>query len=633
MEISDYIQMILDIYHIILEFIDNGVDDDLNIQELFLNIDKEFDDVKLILLIISKICENHFRFPYFFKKIEAIILHFESKIKQNFKNDEIYQLFKGNQRILLFLIQKNIMLPVDEIKYNLYFYPEAKHLIRNKEKEIFETQFNKSYQIESFEEKRLIGENDSYICTLIRNDSIVEFIQYINKYSIGFSSKIPYSIYETNLFLQEHQNTSLIEYAAFYGSIRIFQYLKRSGAKIEPSIWLYSIHGQNTEIIQLLEDDHIPQNHTVCFEEAIKCHHNAIAQYIQDNGREFIVTYEVPFGFHYYNFDFISDDIFSTQHLFFYLCKYNYYSIAKLYLKSKNIDSSFLINIDDYKISKYRKCIEILCSVDNIKTGNEYLIKYSYNENEANPQFELECQMNIKYPCILELVGYNQDYGKQIFLYKYMPNGTLQDYINSKSIEKTSTRNYILLLGIAIVMRFLDQKHIANEQFYPNKILIDENFYPVIFDYASNPVYDATDDVDHFSKSNYIYVAPKKFEYYFDEIHLNEYSVYSYAMMFYIIVTGQYPIKNKKIFSIYQMMREVKKGLDLDFSAIKNRIVFDFISNCLDESSQNKMNFDEIVNFITNKEFYSFFENLDHDSVKKFLNIFGDEFNYLKNKF
>ena len=45
------------------------------------------------------------------------------------------------------------------------------------------------------------------------------------------------------------------------------------------------------------------------------------------------------------------------------------------------------------------------------------------------------------------------------------------------------------------------------------------------------------------------------------------------------------------------------------------------------------MNFEMIIDFITNEEFYSYYRDLDHESVKKFLDIFGNEFDHLKNKF
>ena len=94
---------------------------------------------------------------------------------------------------------------------------------------------------DTFEKKCLEGENDSYICTLIRNDSVEEFITNF--------SQISNSIFETNLFLIENIPT-IIEYASFFGSIQIFQYLKYNNIKLEPSLWLCAIHGKNAEIIQ-----------------------------------------------------------------------------------------------------------------------------------------------------------------------------------------------------------------------------------------------------------------------------------------------------------------------------------------------------------------------------------------------
>ena len=43
---------------------------------------------------------------------------------------------------------------------------------------------------ENYEEKRHEGENESHICSLIRNDSVEEFITYINRHNISVSSEL-----------------------------------------------------------------------------------------------------------------------------------------------------------------------------------------------------------------------------------------------------------------------------------------------------------------------------------------------------------------------------------------------------------------------------------------------------------
>ena len=66
-----------------------------------------------------------------------------------------------------------------------------------------------------------------------------------------------------------------MEYAAFFGSIQIFQYLKINGVEMNQELWLYSIHGKNAEIIHLIEERHIEptiadvNSYKECFIESI----------------------------------------------------------------------------------------------------------------------------------------------------------------------------------------------------------------------------------------------------------------------------------------------------------------------------------------------------------------------------
>ena len=93
------------------------------------------------------------------------------------------------------------------------------------------------------------------------------------------SSEVKQSVFETNPLLLEKEAT-LIEYAAFFGSIKIFQYLKNNHVQMTPSLWIYAIHSKNAELINILEESCIDppdKSYLKCFEESIKCHHNEIA--------------------------------------------------------------------------------------------------------------------------------------------------------------------------------------------------------------------------------------------------------------------------------------------------------------------------------------------------------------------
>ena len=100
----------------------------------------------------------------------------------------------------------------------------------------------------NFHELRKVGEDENFICKLIRDDNIKDFIVYVNKNNIQLNTPIKLSIFETNAFLIKKQNESqnkgitLTEYAAFFGSIQIIKYLQMEGEKLTPSLWLYAIH-------------------------------------------------------------------------------------------------------------------------------------------------------------------------------------------------------------------------------------------------------------------------------------------------------------------------------------------------------------------------------------------------------
>ena len=136
--------------------------------------------------------------------------------------------------------------------------------------EFFSPEINSNFHKNqtNFFEKRKIGENDDSLCTIIRKDIVEDFVIYVNKRNLPLSIQIQPSIFETNSFLLD-KNPTLIEYAAFFGSIQIFNYLKTNSVDLTPSLWIYAIHSNNAEIISILENNRIePDNSS--YSELIK---------------------------------------------------------------------------------------------------------------------------------------------------------------------------------------------------------------------------------------------------------------------------------------------------------------------------------------------------------------------------
>lgn len=366
-EISEYISKKKELYDSVLDFIES--DDTVDIHQKFDILVKIFEkhqisdnqnELRLLIRMLSQISKNHRRIPGFIEKIEQILLFFENQIKQTLSNFELFDIFKRNYLVLLFLIEKKII-TIDQkisdvivkmksninterkMKLSYFLYPEIKEFLSFQQKEEIEKDIELyKTDFELFNKKRHEGENDSTICYLIRNDLADEFIPYVNQNKIQLSSKLSPSIFETHPLLIKNKPT-LIEYAAFFGSIEIVQFLEKNRVDLNPSLWIYVIHSKNPELIHFLENNHVkpPSNSYLrCLMEAIKCHHNDFANYINDN--LLVQNNEnnnsiLNCAFKYYNFDYFEDK--KDDKIFFInSCKFDYFKIVEILLKTNEFN-------------------------------------------------------------------------------------------------------------------------------------------------------------------------------------------------------------------------------------------------------------------------------------------------------
>ena len=351
-DLQQYIKVKQLTHKLLLQFIES----DLNVEENFenflasennLSFTDDIYELKSLLTLIAKVANNHAKSTNFFWKVFKILDCLKVHMKQNFSNNEIFDLFKSNKRILLYLIESDI-LNIDDNILNILTNGKYK---KRKYQEYLNLLVETSKQTDSidFKKKQFEGENDLYICKLIRNDMIDEFIVYIKKMNFPLVSLIKTSIFETNPFLLKHEPT-LLEYCAFFGSIQIFKYLKRNKVPLTSSIWEYAIHGNNQELLNILiKNKIVPKDKTYrsCLEESIKCHHinitNYIIEHLIDNYEE-ICNQNNKFNknihyysFRYHNYMFLPTD-FQNKFLFFYSCQFNYYALVNFYLSSKVVN-------------------------------------------------------------------------------------------------------------------------------------------------------------------------------------------------------------------------------------------------------------------------------------------------------
>lgn len=371
MDIKEYLTKCKELQKKILDFIENESDIEENFQNLqtFLKdnqIKSNKQSTRTLMHLVSRISNNHYQTPDFMSKIEQILKFFSEEIKNYFSNKEIFHFFKDNKRVLLFLFNEKILNPDDYIqgiitndKYSKRFYPEYFY---KEFKSFFSEEYIKKLkqrcpdiELDTYDERRKVGQNDLEICVLIRNDSIEDFIVYLNKTGPSFkNSTIQSSIYETNPYLLKNQPT-LIDYAAFYGSIQIFKYLRLNNIEVKDSIFMYAIHGNNYELIHVIEEiikNEDNEKILIFFIEAVKCHHNEIARYFDNiifNGQSTSILGLCSSIFNFMNYSFFPYEI-DNEYAFYFLCKYDQVDLVKLVLD----DPSYMkgINVNNRIITK-----------------------------------------------------------------------------------------------------------------------------------------------------------------------------------------------------------------------------------------------------------------------------------------
>lgn len=372
MDLHEYLKKMKNIQKNILEFIerDSISIDDLNIYFNYLKQKENLNYLKEVLHLISKITKNHQSTTRFYEKIEQILQIFKDEICENFTIQQILNYFIDNKRIILFLFNSGIILPDQTIasifsnskylerKYLHFFYPEISTFLSPKMSDEIKKEIETNYNSEQFLKLREKGENDSYICQLIRDDLNDDFISYVSHSNYQLTEAIEPSIFETNSLLIKNKPT-LIEYSAFFGSIHIFKYLFLNKVELNPSLWLYAIHGGSSGIIHILEDCemNIPDDYFQSYLiEAIKCHHNQLANYFETNLNRTQISIDsekVVFrkSLQFFNYKFLPHEIGQFEELFDDLCKNDYLLLVDFFLKSKSIQ----INLSHSLVEAVRK--------------------------------------------------------------------------------------------------------------------------------------------------------------------------------------------------------------------------------------------------------------------------------------
>ena len=127
-----------------------------------------------------------------------------------------------------------------------------------------------------------------------------------------------------------------------------------------PELWLYSVHGKNFEIFEILKNRPLrPKDYTFgqVLDESFKCHNGEVTTYIIENLLKPRTGEELDAISHGINYAYFPDDL-NNQFAFCYFCYADYFSMVNelVNLSKKKFEineaiSTILNNNNFYKIS------------------------------------------------------------------------------------------------------------------------------------------------------------------------------------------------------------------------------------------------------------------------------------------
>lgn len=272
----------------------------------------------------------------------------------------------------------------------------------------------------------------------------------------------------------------------------------------------------------------------------------------------------------------------------------NFYPMSFLGLNHKHIKT-----IKEIELNQDRS-IHI---IKDLSTGNNYyqitLLKKFGSEHESN-EFATSINKISKHsshPSLLRIIDFNLGNNDTLFpsIYtEYIPNGILSDFLNqAPPYDFTGTKKFIILLGISIGMRYYYFNYINHGKLEPNKIFLDEHFYPHILNYEITP--NVSDEKNYLRR-----------------IKCQSDDVFSFSIIAYEIITGKKPPSPKE---------------RPDLTIIENGYVRKFLQKCLSYDSFRKPFFYKLHKKLLKKrdEFAAVLGEIDEQEVQRYMTN-NDEF-------
>ena len=223
--------------------------------------------------------------------IDFIFIHSQQKYIASFIVAQLYSNFKNKRSFFTNIISKNSHYQKTYVvHFSLLGIVDNSQLLCFQEKNDTVTSFLK----------------ENNLSFILKEDDLIKLKEYMNSSNtiskdsgLRIDDKSP--LMEVIRTKQENaifqlNGFNLLDFCAFYGSVKCFQFLKMNGFDYGKYIKEMSIAGGNLEIIHEVEQSEISFN--FCFEYSVKYHHQMISEWLLSNYKCEIIPLEECVKYH-----------------------------------------------------------------------------------------------------------------------------------------------------------------------------------------------------------------------------------------------------------------------------------------------------------------------------------------------
>ncbi|OHT03023.1 hypothetical protein TRFO_29679 [Tritrichomonas foetus] len=279
------------------------------------------DNFKNLLIFLANV--DHYR-PKSNQCVLRILDSIQIYMTQfHFSSFDLTTIFDSCYHLLYYLFYKGFIeysMILLKAKSNQTLFGYFSEVIRKKSPKDYEEMTKKhpwilriieKSDLTDYHNRCLKGFNSDYCLEVIRNDDYDQFIDLLRKNCFDFTSNIPKNIYMINEHFVPDDNITYIDYAAFYGSLKIFKFMILEVPYIPKLTQILALNGGHSEIIHILEEKLGKNSYAdlkyLSFSNIFNFHRYNVISYLRDVHNFTFPPCALAISVCYYNFKFTKE--------------------------------------------------------------------------------------------------------------------------------------------------------------------------------------------------------------------------------------------------------------------------------------------------------------------------------------